>query len=139
MRMLYAAALSVGLLCPIGCEQKSGTAPSTDPAKPGAVRKLTIRVSGDHTITQDKTDEVMINVDRDNFSGPVTLDVRSLPKGVSVDTKEMTVPADKPVFTLTLKAAPDAQPVVDHKFQIVAKAQDIPEVVTDVKLTVKSK
>jgi hypothetical protein len=139
MRMLFAAAISIGILCPIGCEQKSGTAPSTDPNKPGEVRKLTLTVSGDHTITQGTTDDVMVLVNRSNFKDDVTLEVSDLPKGVTTMTKDLVVAGDKNTFTLTLKADADAPPVKDHMFHIVGKAKDIKSDTLNVKLTVKAK
>ncbi len=138
MRMLYLSALTVGILCPIGCEKASSTAPSTS-GRSGDTRKLTVTTASSQTITQDKTDEIMVNVNRDNFKDVVMLEVHNLPKGVTVDTKDMTIPADKSSATITLKAAPDAATVADHTFQIVGKAKDIPEVTTNVKLTVKAK
>jgi hypothetical protein len=139
MRMLYTAALSIGILMPIGCEKASSTAPSTNPGRPQDVRKLEIMLSPDHTITQDSTDNIMVTVNRDNFKDEVKFDVRDLPTGVSLITADPTVAADKNSITLQLKATADAKTVKDHPFKVVAKAKDIPEVVKDVKLTVKPK
>jgi hypothetical protein len=139
MRMLYTAALSIGILMPIGCEKASSTAPSTNPGRPQDVRKLEIMLSPDHTITQDSTDNIMVTVNRDNFKDEVKFDVRDLPTGVSLITADPTVAADKNSITLQLKATADAKTVKDHPFKLVAKAKDIPEVVKDVKLTVKPK
>jgi hypothetical protein len=139
MRRLIALSLVAGLLGAAGCETKSGTAPSTNPNKPGDTRKLTIAVSGDHTITQGATDDVMINVTRSNHQDPVTIEVKDLPKGVSLDSQDLTVPADKNSITIRLKAAPDAMPVTDHVFHIVGKAKDLTSEVLNVKLTVKAK
>jgi hypothetical protein len=140
MRMLYTAALSVGILMPIGCEKSSGTAPSTNPSKPGETRQLTLTLPlPSQSITQGGPNEVMVNVNRDNFKEPVELDVKDLPKGVTVETKEMTVPADKNTFTITLRAAADAPPVNDHEVHIHAKAKDIKDVMVKLKLSVKAK
>jgi len=131
--------LAVGLAGLLGCEQKSGTAPSTDPNKPGAVRKITLTVSGDHTITQGETDDIMVAVTRSHHSEPVTLEVSDLPKGVSVDTKDLTIPGDKNSFTLRLKADATAPAVKNHEFHIVGKAKDITSDPLNVHLTVKEK
>ncbi|HVK12367.1 MAG TPA: hypothetical protein VM597_26680 [Gemmataceae bacterium] len=141
MRMLYTAALSVGILMPIGCEKSSGTAPSTNPSKPGETRQLTLTLPApSQSITQGSPNEVMVNVNRDNFKEPVELDVRELPKGVTVETKDMTIPSDKNTFTITLRAAPDAPPVNDHEVHIHAKTKDIKEpVMVKLKLSVKAK
>ena len=139
MRMLYTAALSVGILMPIGCEKATSTAPSTKPGDASATRKVTATVKDAQTITQDKTDEISVVVNRDNYKDDVTLQVTDLPKGVTVDTKDLTVRPDVSTFTLTLKAAPDATPG-DYVFHIHAKGKDLSEgKAADVKLTVKAK
>ena len=139
MRRLIALTLAVGLLGAFGCETKSGTAPSTNPNKPGDTRKITIAVSGDHTITQGTTDDIMVNVTRSNHQDPVTLEVTDLPAGVTLDSKDLTIPADKNSITVRLKAAPDAKPVTDHVFHMVGKAKDLTSEVLNIKLTVKAK
>jgi hypothetical protein len=136
-------AVVFGLLAAVGCgKTETSTAPSKDAAKPNTPRKLTVKAPGSQTVTQDRTDEMSVSVDRDGFSGPVTLELKNLPKGVTVETKDLTLPADKNSLTVTIKAAPDAPAVVDHVVQVVAKAKDqadLPEVASDFKLTVKSK
>jgi hypothetical protein len=62
-----------------------------------------------------------------------------MPKGVTVGTKDLTLPADKDSLKVSIKAAPDAPAVVDHVVQVVAESADMPEVASDFKLTVKSK
>ena len=96
-------------------------------------------MSGDHTITQGETDDVMVAVTRSHNKDDVTLEVSDLPQGVAVDTKDLTVPGDKSTFTLRLKADPAAPPVQNHEFHIVGKAKDIKSDVLNVKLTVKAK
>jgi hypothetical protein len=130
------------LLAAVGCKEATVSAPSKNPDRPNAARKLTVKSPGNQTVTQDQTDDMTVSVDRDNFSGPVTIDVRNLPQGVSLVTKDLTLPADKNSVTVTVKANPDAPPVVDHVVQVAAKAKDqsdLPETVTDFKLTVKAK
>jgi hypothetical protein len=137
MKRLVAIVLAFGLIGAVGCEQKSGTAPSGDPNKP---KKLTVTVAKDHTITQGETDEVLVNVNRDNFKDPVTLEVSDLPTGVMVETKDLTIPADKNNLTVRLKAEPTAAPVKDHVFHIVGKSGgDLKSEAANVRLTVKEK
>jgi hypothetical protein len=136
MKRLIGVVLAFGLIGAVGCEQKSGTAPGTNPNKP---EKLTLTTKKSQTITQDKTDEMDVAITRKEFSGPVELAVNDLPKGVTLETKDLTIPDGKNTLTLTLKAAADAPPVTDHVFHIVAKAKDIPPVTDEVKLTVKAK
>jgi len=135
MKKLIAIALAFGLVGAVGCEQKSGSAPGTDPNKP---KKLTLRVVESHTITQDKTDELTVTVTRTEHKDPVTIEVKNLPKGVTLETKDLSIPGDKNTVTLTFKAAPDA-PAGEHVYQIVAKTADITSDPANVKLTVKAK
>lgn len=139
MRRLIALTLAVGLVGVIGCEVKSGTAPSTDPNKPGETRKITIAVSGDHTVTQGETDDVLVTINRSNHKDEVTLEVSDLPQGVTLESKDVTIPADKSSVTLRLKADAAAPPVENHVFHIVGKAKDLTSEVLNVKLTVKAK
>ena len=136
-------AVICGLLAAVGCgKTATSSAPSNDPAKPNTPRKLSVKGPASQTVTQDRADEMTVSVDRDGFSGPVTISLKNLPKGVTVETKDLTLPADKNSLKVTVKAAPDAPAVVDHVVQVVAKADgqaDLPEVASDFKLTVKSK
>ena len=136
-------AVVCGLLAAVGCgKTETSTAPSKNPDKPNSPRKLSVKAPSSQTVTQDRTDEMSVSVDRTGFSGPVMIELRNLPKGVTVETKDLTLPADKNSLTVTIKAAPDAPAVVDHAVQVVAKAKDeadMPEVASDFKLTVKTK
>jgi hypothetical protein len=140
MNRLIALVFAIAMGGILGCETKSGTAPSTDPGKPNAAQKLSITAMDSHTITQDKTVDFMVDVTRTNFNEPVVIAVSDLPHGVTLETKDLTVPTDKSRLTITLKAAPDAPPVTDHVIHIAGKSKDIPS--TDpksIKLTVKAK
>lgn len=136
-------AVICGFLAAAGCgKTETSTAPSKDPAKPNTPRKLSVKAPASQTVTQDRADEMTVSVDRDGFSGPVTIELKNLPKGVTVETKDLTLPADKNSLKVTIKAAPDAPAVVDHVVQVIGKAKDqadMPEVASDFKLTVKSK
>lgn len=136
-------AVMCGLLAVAGCgKTETSTAPSKNPAKPNTPRKLSVKGPSNQSVTQDRTDEMSVSVERSGFSGPVTIELRNLPKGVTVETKDLTLPADKNSLTVTIKAAPDAPAVVDHVVQVAAKAKeeaDMPEVASDFKLTVKTK
>lgn len=136
-------AVILGLLTAVGCGKTvTSSAPSKDATKPNTPRKLSVKAPSSQTVTQDRTDEMSVSVDREGFSGPVTIELKNLPKGVTVETKELTLPADKNSLTVTIKAAPDAPAVVDHVVQVHAKAKDqsdLPDVSSDFKLTVKTK
>ena len=135
MKKLIAIAMAFCLVGAVGCEQKTGTAQGTDPNKP---KKLTLRLATSQTITQDKTDDMTVNISRTEFKDPVTIEIKDLPKGVEVVTKDLTIPGDKTMLTVQLKAAPDAPPVTDHPIKVIAKGGGV-ESDEIVKLTVKAK
>jgi hypothetical protein len=82
---------------------------------------------------------VSVLVNRSHNKDDVTLDVNDLPKGVTLDSKDVIVPGDKNTITLRLKADPTAPPVENHEFHIVGHAKDIRSEPLNVKLTVKAK
>src|SRR5690349_387352 len=102
----HSIAFGLMILVLVGCQQGTSTAPSTNPDKPSAERRLTVVVKGDQTVTQDKTDEILVTVDRHNANGPVDVEFQKLPSGVELVTKDMTIPADKSTLTATIKASP---------------------------------
>jgi hypothetical protein len=131
--------LALGL---VGCDKGTSTAPSTDPGRPNAERRLSVTSPGSQTITQDRTNEMTISINRDRFEGPVEIKLDNLPKGVELVTQDMTIPSDKSSVKATLKAAPDATPVTDHEVKAIAKAKeqkDLPEATVPFKVTVKAK
>lgn len=139
MKCLITGVLGFLLAAAVGCEQKSGTAPSTNPNNPNETRKITLTTSGSHTITPDGTTNVSVVVTRSHDKEDVILEVNDLPKGVTLDSKDVTVPGDKNTVTLRLKADPSAPPVENHEFHILGRAKDIKSEPLNVKLTVKAK
>ncbi len=142
MRRRHSTALGLMILVAVGCHQGTSTAPSTDPNQPRAERRLAVTVAGQQTVTQDRTDEILVTAVRQNVGGPVDVELRNLPTGVEVVTKDMTIPADKLALTVTIKAAPKADPVAGHVVTVAAKARDekdLQEATATFKLDVKSK
>lgn len=141
MKRLILAGVVVAAVGLAGCKEGSSVAPSTNPNRPQDARKLDIKSPGSQTITQDATDEMTISIDRHNFQGPITigLDSATLPKGISVVTKELTIPEGKDSLTLTIKATPNATPTEGHKVRVTASGSGMPEAATDFPLTVKAK
>jgi folate-dependent tRNA-U54 methylase TrmFO/GidA len=138
--------LSLGVVAVVGltgCKEGVSKAPPTGVVPSNATRdqarQLKIKTPGGQTVTQDTTDDMTVSIDRDNFAGPVTVELRELPKGITVTTKELTIPAGKDSVTVTIQAAPDAAPTDAHKVWAVAKAADMPEAKVDFDLTVKAK
>ena len=142
MKRIHALGLAAALFAAVGCQQGSSVASSTNPNKPESKRALKVTSPGSQTITQDKTDELTVSINRDNFSSAVEVDLKNLPAGVTLETKDLTIPADKSSLTLTIKAGPTAAPTVDHMVTVTVKAKDqkdLPEATVEFKLTVKSK
>jgi hypothetical protein len=144
MKRIGSAFVGLAMILFTGCSTSGtgATAPSTNPDKPNAARKLTVKVPVEKTIKQNGTVDVDISISRDHFAGPVDIEIRHLPAGVSVVTPDLTIPAGKDSVKATLRAAADAKVVVDAKFQVAAKAKeqkDMPEDVQDVKIEVKAK
>jgi hypothetical protein len=134
MRRGRSTALGLVILVALGGHQGTATAPSTDPSRPRAEWRL--------AVTQDRADEILVTAVRQNIGGPVDVELRNLPAGVEVVTKDMTIPADKVTLTVTIKAAPRADPVVGHVVTVAAKVRDqkdLPEATATFKLDVKTK
>ena len=87
-------------------------------------RKLEVSVSKDVSVHQDKTDQFKVSITRTHIKGPVMIGVPLLPAGVTLDTKDLTIPADKSSLDLTIKAAPDAKVMDKQKAKVTAKAMD---------------
>jgi len=130
MKRLGAALLGLAVFLPAGCEKGQSTAPSTQPAradKGESPRKLTVRAMSEQTVTQDRADEITVYVNRDNFDGPVDVALENLPPKVTLETKDTTIPQGQNSIKLTIKAAPDATPMDNHKVKVVAKPKDQPD------------
>ena len=141
MTRMLLGILAVGTLTLVGCTQASTTAPSTNPNKPGDTRELTLSAPKEQGVTRNSTEKLTLRVDRDNFDGAVKIDIQDLPAGVSVVNPEMTIPAGKDSIEVTIKAAPDAKVVEDHKVKVVAKPEgqsDMKEAVVFINLDVNA-
>ena len=143
MNKVYCLIMTGALVVATGCNKEST---STAPPKPGqdqhATRKLTVKSPGDQNVTQDQTDDMTISISRTDIGGPVDIELKGLPTGVSLVTKEMTIPAGKDSLKVTVKADPKAPPEEKHKVQVVAHAKDQPDlqpVTVDFNMNVKPK
>lgn len=134
--------LTAGVLALVGCQKTTTTAPSTNPSKPEQARKLTITSPGDQKVVVNGTDKFTVRITRDHFSGPVAIEVKHLPPGVSVVTPDMTIPADKDSVEVTVKANPDAKVMDNQSVQLVAHAKeqkDLPDSSINFNMDVKAK
>ena len=126
------------LVLTVGCNNTTssiGTKTSSRTGEP-IVKKLSLTAAKTQTITRGSTDKVSITISRTNFDEAVTVAITSLPTGVEVVEKEMTIPAGATSLTLTLKAAADA-PVGEHNVTITASTPGLENTSQAFKLTVK--
>jgi len=119
---------------------KTDTA-KTDTAKVGVDKaKLTVSPPlAPVTVKQGGVTKVDIGVKRENFKEPVTVEFKDLPKGVTVEEKDMKVAADKGTATYTLKAANDAEVVTDKVVTVNVNGTDTVKGMSTFKLTVEKK
>jgi hypothetical protein len=101
-------------------------------------KKLTLKAPGNTTIKQDDTAAITVHITRDKFNDPVELKFNNLPKGVTVMENDLTISKDAKEAKLTLKAAPDAEPVDDHKVTVHASGGGLQQDAT-FNVTVKKK
>jgi hypothetical protein len=134
--------VAFGLFFSLGCKTSTTTAPSANPNEPEKVRELTVKSPGDQSVRHNGSDKLSISISRKNFDSPVAIELRNLPPGVQVVTKDLTIPPGKTSVDVTLQANPDAKEIKEHKVDVVAIPKDekgMGEVVTDFKLEVKKK
>ncbi len=134
--------VAFGLFLSLGCKSSTTTAPSANPNEPDKIRELTVKSPGDQSVRQNGSDKLSISISRKNFDSPVAIELRNLPPGVEIVTKDLTIPAGKTSVDVTFQANPDAKEVKEHKVEVVAipkQEKGMNEVVTDFKLDVKKK
>ena len=111
-----------------------------------ACQSTTVRGPGDQAVTattpvaltihRGDTAALEVDIDRQNFSGPVTVSVSQLPKGVEADRKSQKV--ETATATFALKAAKDADLVADQKIGVTVEDKDGRKALQYVALTVKN-
>jgi hypothetical protein len=117
--------MSFILVIATGCKPSAtATGSSTDPADTSKVRKLNVTAPKDVSIKQNGADEFTISITRENFKGPVEIEFKNLPSGVSVTTQDLTIPAGKDSIKVALNAKPDATVADNNKVKIAAKAKE---------------
>lgn len=107
---------------------------SSSVSGPGST-KLKLIQPKDQTLQRGKTNDVAVSIARDDFTGPVAIEVTQLPAGVKVTNSKTEVPSTDKSTTLTLHAQPDAALVTNHRVIVIARAGDM-EVAEGFKLTV---
>jgi Tfp pilus assembly protein PilW len=137
-RSLFAVAVAT-VLGVVGCQSGTGTGAgtSTRPGGTAAAKKLTVTFKEGHTVQQGAEDDVMVTINRDNFSDPVSVKVEGLPDGVTADA--LTIASSDSTGTLKLRAAADAKVVESHAATVVADAPGVSTVKVPLKVTVRAK
>jgi len=87
------------------------------------------------TMHRGETVALEVGIDRKNFSGPVTVSVSRLPKGVSVD--RATQKTESQTATFALKASDGADLVANQKLDVTLDGMDGRRATQYVALTVK--
>ncbi|HYC78136.1 MAG TPA: hypothetical protein VEI02_10965 [Planctomycetota bacterium] len=100
---------------------------------------LTLVEPGDQTLERGETNQIMVAINRDNFSGPVTIRFENLPRGVTVVEPNPTIPAGERVKRFTLRADVDAAVVENHRVVIRADGADGLMVTEAFNVTVKAR
>jgi hypothetical protein len=143
MKQVICLVLGVALAGVTGCrDQGTAVAPSTDPGRPKETRELRVTSPGDQTVTQDQTNEMTVRINRDNFDGPIEIDLQNLPNGVQLVTQERTIPAGESSIKLTIRADATAPVVENHRVTVVARAPgqaDLRDARVDFNVTVRQK
>jgi hypothetical protein len=111
-RTSVVAAAFLSLLAVTGCSKQSEAA-----GRGGTT--LALSKPADQNITQGKSENVSISVDRHGFADAVQVSFSNLPTGVTVT--EGTIPAGDSKKDFVLVAAPDAPAVNKHLVTVTAR------------------
>jgi uncharacterized surface anchored protein len=88
------------------------------------------------TIHRGQSTALEVGIDRDNFSGPVTVSLSQIPKGVDVDRVSQKVETSSATFALT--ASKDAELVAERPLGVTIEGMDGRRATQFVALTVKN-
>jgi hypothetical protein len=107
---LLLAVLGVGA----GCRESQVYGPGGSSVTSVTTRAMNIR--------RGEQKALAVDIDRRDFSGPVTVSIWQLPRGVTVDQSSVKTDADQASFVL--KAAPDAGLVENQAVGITIESPD---------------
>jgi hypothetical protein len=97
--------------------------------------RMTASAPRSMTILRGESAPLQVAIDRQNFSGPVTVSISQLPKGVEVDRATQKVESD--LATFSLKAGKDADLVRNQAVAVVVDGMDGRRTTQYVTLSVK--
>jgi hypothetical protein len=121
-----AAALLAVLFAAAACQQTKVRGPHGEELTATAPRWVTIHRGESVPLT--------VGIDRDRFSGPVTVSISQLPTGVAVDRRSQRVDTDAATFAL--RANRDADLVAKQAVRVTVRGPDGRETTQYVDLTV---
>jgi hypothetical protein len=127
MRTATLVLVAVGLLATAACQTVTVRGP--DDKKLAATTPLAM------TLHRGESKALEVGIDRDNFSGPVTVSVSQLPPGVEVDRNDQKVETQSATFALTASA--NAELVAGQPIGVTVEGMDGRRATQFVALTVK--
>lgn len=133
MKTFCSLLVGVALIALVGCGKTS------EVTGPGGKKLKITGPAGTTGITQGETEKITVSVAREDFKGPIKVEVMDLPSGVSVVESEMTIPDGKNDITLTLKAEPDAAAKQGHVAKVKASAEGMTAGPVDFTIDVEKK
>lgn len=127
MRAPTLAVAAICLLAAAACQQTTVRGPAGESVTATTPKSLTIH--------RGESVPLQIGIDRDNYSGPVTVAISQLPKGVDADRSSMAVDTSTAVFAL--KAARNADLVSSQAVVVTVADENGRKTTQYVDLTVK--
>ena len=101
-------------------------------------KSVTVKTPDEVTVKQGDSAKIKVSITREKFDDDVKVKFKDLPEGVSVMESDMTIAKADKNGEFTLKAAPDAKTVDDHKVTVTAWSGTITNDAT-FKLSIKKK
>jgi len=128
MKATNMAFVAVCLLSTVACQTVTVRGPED--------KKLAATTPIAMTIHRGQSTPLEVGIDRENFTGPVTVSVSHLPHGVEVDRASQKVETSSATFALT--ASKDAELVAEQPLGVTVEGMDGRRATQFVALTVKN-
>lgn len=126
---MITALLPVVLAFQAGCQKSTVEGPRNE--------KLTLLKPSAVTIERGRTEKVMVNIQRQNVTGPVAVNFENLPDGVKIEQNGRNIEGDSATFVL--EADDSADLVTNHAARVTIKGPDGMAVAETFDVTVREK
>jgi len=126
LRLVPLAALAVMALAVASCQSATVSGPGGESLTATTPRSVTIR--------RGNSVPLEVGIERENYTGPVTVSLVRLPKGVAADQSSITGVSTSATFILTADAAADL--VTNQALSVTVADEGGRQVTQFVKLTV---